>query len=130
MNHFNRKTDNFIPTILFVALAFIFFAFAINEKKSSSPISYSSIYHCADIQSSTQAVIPASIDLPIRAYFNDDNHIILSQSFTSDYSVNLQIDRKFNTVQEKYLTVKPLFNKIIRRLIFSDPKSDDFALNC
>jgi hypothetical protein len=130
MNCFNRKTDNFIPTILFVVLAFVLFTFAIKEKKSSSPISYSSIYHCVDIQSSTQAVIPASIDLPIRAYFAYNNQIILSQSFTSDYSVNLQIDRKFNTVQEKYLTVKPLFNKIIRRLIFSDPKSDDFALSC
>jgi hypothetical protein len=130
MNYFNRKTDNFIPTILFFVLVFIFFAFAINEKKNSFPVTYSSNYHCADIQSSTQAVIPASIDIPIRAYFNDDNHIILSQSFKSDYSVNLQLARKFNIVQEKYLTVKPLFKKVFRRLIFADSKSDDFALNC
>jgi len=130
MNCFNRKTDNFIPTILFVALAFIFFAFAINEKKNSFHITYSSIYQCVDIQANTQAVIPASIDLPIRTVFTDANNIILSQSFTSDYSVNLQIDRKFNTVQGKYLTIKPLFKKVFRLLIFADPKSDDFALSC
>lgn len=130
MNCFNRKTDNFIPTILFFVLVFIFFAFAITEKKNSFPITYSSIYHCVDIQSGAQAVIPASIDLPIRAYFTDDNHIILNKFFTSDYSVNLQIDIKYNTIQEKYITTKPLFKKVTRRLIFADPKSDDFALSC
>ncbi|NOU17626.1 MAG: hypothetical protein HOO91_08715 [Bacteroidales bacterium] len=130
MNCFNRKTDNFIPIILFVLVAFIFFTFAINNKESSSRITYSSIYHCVDIQPYTQAIIPASIDLPIRAYFADDNHIILSQSFISDYSINLQMDRKFNTVQEKYLTTKPLLKKVFRRLIFADSKSDDFTLSC
>ncbi|NVO08706.1 MAG: hypothetical protein HXX16_01965 [Bacteroidales bacterium] len=130
MNHFNRKVDNFIPTIILFVLAFIFFAFALNKKESCLPIAYSSIYHCVDIQSNTQAVIPASIDLPIRAFFTDDNHIILGQSFTSNYSVNLQIDRRYNTVLEKYLTTKPLFKKVFRQLIFADSESDDFALSC
>lgn len=130
MNCFDRKTDNFIPIILFFILAFVFFTFAINDKKSSSHITYSSIYYCVDIQSSTQAVIPVSTDLPIRAYFTDENHVILSQSFTSDFSINLQIDIKFNADKKKYLTVKSLFKKVFRLLIFADPKSDDFALSC
>ena len=130
MNCSKNNTDNFRSAILFAVLAFFLISFAGNEKKESIINPNSSICLFIDIHSSTQAVIPAGIDLPICATFKDENLIILNQSFISDFSINLRIDESFSAAQEKHLVIKPIFNKVIRRLVFNDPEPGDFVSFC
>lgn len=130
MNSFQKSSNNYLSTILLIGLAFFVISFANLEKNSIAISSGSSICLLIDIHSNTQAVIPASTDLPIRASFTDENHIILNQSFVTDYSINLRIDKAFRYAQEKHLLIKPFVNKVVRRLIFPDPKPVDFIAFC
>ena len=111
-------------------LAFFLISFTQNEKREGLISPNSTIGLFIDIHSSTQAVIPTGFDLPICASFKDENHIILSQSFISNFSINLRIDKAFSAAQEKHLVIKPIFNKVIRRLVFNDPEPGDFVSFC
>jgi len=130
MNRLKKNTDNLFPTIFCIVLVFFIFSFVSIEKKDNSIIPNSTICLFVDIHSATQAVIPASTDLPICASFTDENHNILSQSFITDYPINLRKDNEFRTALKKHLLIKPLFNKVFRRLTFPDPESVDFIAIC
>lgn len=130
MNNLKKNTNNSIATIFCVVLVFFILFFASSEKSESLYSPNSSICLFIDTHSSTQAVIPASTDLPICTSFTDNNHIIINQSLTSNYSINLKIDNEFSSAQKKHLLIKPLFNKVVRRITFPDPKSTDFIAIC
>lgn len=126
MNRFQKNTDNYFPTLLLIMLAFFLFSFAVIENKRVAISHSSSVCQFIDIHSNTQAVIPASSELPICASFVDENHIILTQSFINDYSISLRIDQEFSSAKEKHLSIKPLFNTVFRRLTYPDPEPNDF----
>jgi len=130
MNSLKKSTDNYFPTILCIVLAFFLLAFASNEKKKGEQRPNSSICLTIDIQPSTQAVVPTPTDIPMCASFTDDNNIILNQPLIKDYSNKLKVDFEFTAAKEKHLKIKPLFNRVVRRLIFSHPESSDFKAIC
>jgi len=126
MNTSKRNTDSYFPTIIFIVLTCFLLAFTNSEKKDK-PISPNISYQLfVETYSNAQAVIPPSTDLPICASFSDYNHIILTQLFLSVYSTNLYNDLIFRTAQEKHLFIKPVLNRVVRRLIFTIPDSNDF----
>ena len=117
-----KNRNSYIPTILFVALAFILIS-DINEKKDNLTHLGSTISLCIYINTNTPAVVPASTNIPICASFADENNIILDYSAVNDYQLNLKLSKEFNLYQEKQLLIKPLFNKVIGQLFY--PQSDD-----
>jgi len=117
-----NNLNNLLFTMLFIVLAFIVFS-ASNEKKDNSAQLDSSISLCIHISSNTPAVVPTSTEIPIRASFTDENHIILDYSAVNDFQVNLRLSKEFNFTHDKQLSIKPLFSRVTRYLFF--PEGDD-----
>jgi len=126
MNISKKNTDSCFPAIICTLLVIFLFAFANQEKREDSIIPRASFHPFVETCYNTQAVIPATTDLPVCASFTDDNHIILAQTSQSNASTNHFIDITFRVAQEKHILIKPILNKVLRRLIFPNPDPNDF----
>jgi hypothetical protein len=126
MNDFKKNTDNLVPTILFIVLALILCSFAINENRYPSHYTPASISMNIDDFSKVSAVIPVTTDIPVCASFTNENLIFRNPFTVSNFVTNLRINKEYNTFQDKLLLIKPLLNKVFRRLTFPDSDSNDF----
>ncbi len=130
MNTSQKKIENCLPVMLCTLLVLILFAFVHHENREDLTISNASFHPYVETSYNSQAVIPATINLPVCASFSDDNHILLDKLSQSTAQVNQLNDLAFRTAQQKHLFIKPFLNIAIRRIIFSNPDPNDFiAIN-
>lgn len=127
MNRIKKNTDSLSRTLLFILLALVLISFASTEKKGSPLDRYSSITICTLDHYTTTAIIPSSVELPIRASFIDESHTILDYPAASDYLINLRILKKYNTAKEKLLSIRPYYNKIFRQLLYQKNEEGEIS---